>query len=116
MIRARSSDRRQPGSANLAFLLTPALLGDANLDGTVNGGDLNIVLSHYNQTGMDWYHGDFNGDGTVNGGDLNIVLANYNQTVDVSVGVAVPEPSTLAMLALGAIAMLAWTGRRKRFW
>ena len=30
------------------------LFGDANLDGTVNGADLNTVLSNYNQTGMDW--------------------------------------------------------------
>ena len=55
------------------------LLGDANGDGIVNGGDLNTVLSNYNQTGMDWVHGDFSGDGTVNGGDLNTVLSNYNQ-------------------------------------
>ena len=94
-----------------AFLLTPAMPGDANLDGAVNGTDLNIVLSNYNQTGMDWYHGDFNGDGAVDGADLNIVLSNYNQTASVS---AVPEPSALAMLALVAIGMLAWNRRGRR--
>ena len=57
------------------------LYGDANLDGTVNGGDLNTVLAHYNQHGVYWSQGDFNYDGTVNGGDLNIVLAHYNQHV-----------------------------------
>ncbi len=31
-----------------------ALYGDANLDGTVNGADLNIVLSNYNQAGAGW--------------------------------------------------------------
>jgi len=72
-----------------AFLLTPALTGDANLDGTVNGGDLNTVLAHYNQTGMTWAQGDFDDNGTVNGGDLNTVLANYNRHLDV--GAAVPE-------------------------
>ena len=60
------------------------LPGDANLDGTVNGADLNIVLSYYNQTGMDWAHGDFNGDGVVNGADLNTVLSNYNQSIGLS--------------------------------
>ena len=58
------------------------LPGDANADGTVNGADLNTVLSNYNQTGMDWWHGDFNDDGTVNGTDLNTVLSNYNQHVE----------------------------------
>ena len=50
------------------------LPGDANLDFGVDGTDLNIVLSNYNQTGMTWRQGDFNGDGTVNGTDLNTVL------------------------------------------
>jgi parallel beta-helix repeat protein len=48
-----------------SYEATP-LYGDANGDGTVNGADLNVVLSNYSQTGMDWTHGDFNGDGTVN--------------------------------------------------
>ena len=65
------------GGGGGALMVLP---GDANLDGTVNGADLNIVLSNYNQTGMNWVTGDFNGDGTVNGADLNIVLSNYNQT------------------------------------
>ena len=60
--------------------LNTPLPGDANGDGTVNGADLNTVLSNYDQTGMTWAHGDFNGDGTVNGADLNIVLSNYNQS------------------------------------
>jgi hypothetical protein len=67
-----------------ALLLTPStvptLPGDANGDGTVNGADLNTVLSNYNQTGTDWAHGDFNGDGSVNGADLNTVLSSYSQT------------------------------------
>ena len=64
--------------------VTYTLYGDANLDGTVNGGDLNTVLSNYNQTGMYWSQGDFNYDGTVNGGDLNMVLSHYNQHVRAS--------------------------------
>ena len=79
-----------------------ALYGDSNLDGTVNGADLNTVLSNYNKTGDYWYQGDFNYDGTVNGADLNTVLSNYNQSL--SVGAAVPEPSTLGMLTLGVLA------------
>ena len=86
--------------------------GDADLNGTVNGADLNTVLSNYNKTGMGWTDGDFDGNGTVNGADLNIVLSNYNQSAGVTA--AVPEPGTLGMLALGAVGVLAWNGWRKR--
>ena len=82
------------GTGSLQALSAP-LGGDADANGTVNGADLNIVLSNYNQTGMNWFQGDFDGNGTVNGADLNIVLSNYNQSV--SVGAAVPEPSTLLL-------------------
>jgi hypothetical protein len=87
--------------------------GDANLDGTVNGSDLNTVLSNYNQAGMDWAHGDFNGDGTVNGSDLNTVLSNYNQSFGLSGGAAVPEPSTLVLLGVGAAGLVVCARRRR---
>jgi autotransporter-associated beta strand protein len=91
------------------------LLGDADLNGTVNGADLNAVLSNYNQVGFSglagWRAGDFDGSGTVNGADLNTVLSNYNQGV--SVGAAVPEPSTLLLAVAGLIALLAHGWRRR---
>ena len=91
------SDFNEPGLAEVTHLLD----GDANGDGTVNGADLNIVLSNFNGTfsGDAWADGDFNGDGTVNGADLNTVLSHFNQSA--GVGAAVPEPSTLALLAVG---------------
>jgi hypothetical protein len=93
--------------------------GDADLNGTVNGADLNTVLSDYNQTfsiagnpWAAWTYGDFNQDGTVNGADLNIVLSNYNLTAPVTA--SVPEPGTLGVLVLAALAVLAWKGSRNR--
>ena len=87
------------------------LMGDANRDGTTNGADLNVVLSNYNQTGATWAMGDFDGNGTVNGADLNTVLSNYNQHL--SVGVAVPEPATLVLLATGLLGLISYAWRKR---
>lgn len=87
------------------------LPGDANGDGTVNGADLNTVLSNYNQPGG-WAQGDFNGDGAVNGSDLNTVLSNYNQHQPVEA--AVPEPSTLWLAAAGLAGLWACARRKMK--
>jgi autotransporter-associated beta strand protein len=97
------------GSGVLQALYAP-LNGDANADGTVNGADLNIVLSNYNRSG-DWFGGDFDGDHTVNGSDLNVVLSNYNQSLGLSA--AVPEPSTLLLVAAGLVGLLAYAWRKR---
>lgn len=55
------------------------LVGDANGDGVVDFGDLNIVLWQFGQNGSGML-GDVNADGLVNFADLNIVLANYGHT------------------------------------
>ena len=105
-----------PGNSIHAYLLTPALPGDANLDGTVNGADLNTVLSNYNRTVSTdvngWMMGDFDGNGMVNGADLNAVLSNYNQTV--GAGAAVPEPSEVVLLACGLAALFGYAWKRRR--
>ena len=98
-----------------AFLLKPLMPGDANLDGKVDINDLTIVLTQYNATGMAWTQGDFNGDGTVDINDLTIVLAHYNQSLGTSLGInAVPEPSTLVLIGVGIVSLVAFTWRRRR--
>ena len=98
-----------------AFLLRPALLGDANLDGTVDVNDLSVVLTQYDKSvGMSWSTGDFNGDGTVDVNDLSNVLTNYDKTAGLSAaGVkAVPEPGAIVLLAVGIAGLLAYFRRK----
>ena len=84
--RPSTTQGRSPGSetaaggATDAFLLTPYLSGDANLDGKVDINDLTIVLANFGQTaGMNWGTGDFIGDGKVDINDLTIVLGKLRQ-------------------------------------
>ncbi len=66
------------GPANAASIWTGCATcpGDANGDGVVNFGDLNIVLSNFGAAGAG-VPGDVNGDGLVNFADLNIVLGAF---------------------------------------
>ncbi len=88
------------------------LVGDLDGDGFVGIADLNLVLGNWNQnvTPGNPLQGDPDGDGFVGIADLNTVLGNWNAGTPPPPGGAVPEPATLALLALGGAAML---GRRR---
>jgi hypothetical protein len=97
------------------WLLTPALPGDANLDGKVDVNDLTIVLTNFGQTGMSWETGDFTGDGKVDVNDLTIVLAHFGQSSgSIAAGpAAVPEPGMLAIVATALVGLLVYAARRR---
>jgi len=60
--------------ATVAWLVdAPAILGDLNGDGLVNGADLGTLLGAWGTPGP----GDFNGDGIVNGADLGTLLGAW---------------------------------------
>lgn len=82
--------------------------GDANLDGATGFVDFQALLNHWQQNGAGWAGGDFNGDGVVDFLDFQILLnywnpAGWNFAPSASV---TPEPATLSLLALGALAVL----------
>jgi autotransporter-associated beta strand protein len=129
---ADSADSGNPaGLSSGQIELMYTLLGDANLDGKVNGTDFNLMATNFNQAvTAGWDEGDFNYDGKVNGNDFVLLAANFNQfasqsaisSADVAAldsfaaanGISlasVPEPAAFGLLALGATGMLA---RRRR--
>lgn len=112
-----ASGRGPTDTADRLVLLTPlstALAGDLDSDGFVGITDLNIVLSHWNQTVPpgDPSVGDPSEDGFVGIEDLNVVLGNWNAGVPPGVEVlsTVPEPGMFIML--GACTML-WLRQRR---
>jgi hypothetical protein len=92
--------------------------GDASLDGAVTIADLGILAANWQQSNRHWFQGDFNYDGSVNIADLGILAGNWQAGAsgassmsfeealamfDVFDGVEVPEPSCLAVLAVGGL-------------
>ncbi|MGD0463191.1 MAG: autotransporter-associated beta strand repeat-containing protein [Tepidisphaeraceae bacterium] len=124
-----------PGEIELKY----TLLGDANLDGLVNGSDFTILVSNLRKSvstfggeeESGWDEGDFNYDGVVNDSDFTALVTNLGKTAsggDVVLPASgyaavdayaaanglmadVPEPASLGMAALTAAVLLP---RRRR--
>ena len=75
--------------------------GDANGDGHVDATDYALWFNNYGSSGRE-VDGDMNGDGYVDATDYALWFNNYGA----GEANGVPEPATLAMLALGAAAIV----------
>jgi hypothetical protein len=96
---------------NTSVLIRYTLSGDADLNGTVDTVDFNLLAVSFSQTGKDWYHGDFDFSNTVDTIDFNLLASNFSKSIAGSnVGSLVPEPSILGLLAA---VPLCTTRRRK---
>tara|TARA_Y100000588_G_C14233412_1_gene916229 strand:+ start:195 stop:1607 length:1413 start_codon:yes stop_codon:yes gene_type:complete len=91
------------------------LPGDASGDGIMDVVDLGIVGANFNLMGVEFGDGDFNDDGVVDVADLAIVGANWSaakgssnlQTHYLSgADQTVPEPTSMAVMALGSVLLL----------
>jgi alpha-L-arabinofuranosidase len=71
-----------------------ALLGDADLSGTVDRTDLNIILSHLGVVTSSWTSGNFDGAPTVDLTDLNDVLNHLGTTVTIPTAIVEPPASS----------------------
>jgi hypothetical protein len=100
-------------------LVMLTIVGDADLSGTVDLVDYNILKSNYGATNATWEMGDFDGDGVVGPVDYNMLKGCYGMSVPDAPGMlgeaygAVPEPATMVLLALGVSAMLGWRRGKK---
>jgi autotransporter-associated beta strand protein len=97
------------------------LLGDANLDGTVNTEDFTPFSNHLGQSGQMWDDGDFNYDGTVNTEDFTLFSHDLGETASLAAagtleaanGISlanVPEPASAGIMVVAGSAIL----RRRR--
>jgi hypothetical protein len=101
-----------------AVLVRYTRQGDATLDGKTDFDDLLKLAANYNTATATWAGGDFNYSGTVDFDDLLVLAANYNTQLPASLGgdwalalASVPEPTS--MLAIGAVAGLSLSRRRR---
>ena len=78
------------------------VVGDFNLDGVVDATDLAIMHANFALFGRDYADGNINCDDVIDGTDLAVLATTFSQTASGPV----PEPATLALLALGAAALL----------
>jgi hypothetical protein len=89
-------------------------IGDADLDGQFNSGDLVIVLasgSYEAEVDSVWSTGDFNGDGRSSSSDLVAALADGGYELGPRATIeAVPEPS----IGGWALVALLWCATQRR--
>lgn len=106
------------------------LLGDANLDGVVNGSDFSILAANFGQGATNWDQGNFLFTTSVNGTDFAALASNFGQGVNVPGDVSqadvaaldafaaanglladVPEPVSMGLISMAGLGALA---RRRR--
>jgi hypothetical protein len=111
--------------------IRPARIGDLNLDNTVTIADFLALAGNFNGTNKTWQEGDLNNDTQVTIADFLALAGNFNSnyagetwaisgedqhllaTFAASIGTSVPEPTTIGLLGVGAIGLLARRRRRE---
>ena len=92
------------------ILLLPGQVGDTNLDGVVDAVDFMTLKKNFGATiGGGMTVGDFDNSGTVDWDDLNTLTSNFGAGSG-GASAMTPEPATLGLLMVGALAVI----RRRR--
>ncbi len=132
---ADGADNIVSGLSSGEIELAYTLLGDANLDGSVNGSDFSILAANFGLGVTNWDQGNFLYGSSVNGSDFSALAANFGQgdsggavavtPADVAAldafaaanglssptFASVPEPASVALLTIAGATIL---GRRRR--
>jgi len=94
-----------PDTSETFVVEVGGIQGDLNMDGFVDGLDLGILLGSFNQNATP-ENGELNGTDPVDGLDLGILLGAWNPPGALGAA-SVPEPTSLALLALAGTALMA---------
>jgi hypothetical protein len=97
------------GTANLPSQ-NPYRLGDANLDGVVDGSDFGVWNSNKFTSVAAWCSGDFNADGAVDGSDFGSWNSNKFTASD---GSLVPEPGSVGLASAAFLLLLQAVFRKQ---
>ena len=101
----------QPVDLN-SILVGPELLGDANIDGSIDLTDLSTVLNNFGSTTSNWTAGNFDGAATIDLTDLSDVLNNFGasnpnpMSANGGGATAAPEPASLAFAGIVLAALI----------
>jgi autotransporter-associated beta strand protein len=102
---------------NTAVVIRYVNSGDANLDGSVDSVDFNLLASNFGGSGKQWIEADFNYDGAVDTTDFNLLASNFGETLaspaaSPAVGTLVPEPAGIAIGLLMSVGLLRRSRRK----
>ncbi len=124
-LNANSLSYMMPAESVTTLVLVKSQLGDLNLDGVVNGADLQTMMAVLkNEGSYETSHnltatnlaalGDFNGDGVVDAADLS-GMEQYlvDGTIGTGSTTVVPEPATFALGVVGGLMLLSAAARRR---
>jgi hypothetical protein len=92
---ADSADTGNPaGLASHTIKIMYTLLGDADLNGIVNGIDFGILAPNLNKSVTAWDQGDFDYNGIVNGLDFTAMSSNFNKAASIAAAITAGPQST----------------------